>query len=199
MSAATTPLIAGFDDPVLEAGAVFRTVLDAMARPGRVRDCPVLPAAPEGLDPVAFAVIMTLCDPDTPVWLSPACDTPAARANIAFHTGAPVVEDPGGAAFAVLAIAEADGVLTRLSIGTPEYPDRSATAIVLVPELRNDGGAMLSGPGIDGSTRLSVGGPDATFWPVLAQVNAPFPLGIDVVLAAPGRLAAVPRSSKTEV
>ncbi len=198
MSAATD-LIAGFDDPVFDAGAVFRAVLDAMARPGRIQNCPVLPSAPDGLDPVAFAVVMTLCDPDTPVWLSPTCDTPAARENIAFHTGAPVVEMPGDAAFAVMTIAEAEETLGRLSVGTPEYPDRSATAILLTPDLSDTGGATLTGPGVNGSARLSMGDNDAGFWPALAAVNTQFPLGIDVVLAAPGRLAAVPRSSKTEV
>ena len=199
MSQAASDLIAGFDEPVFQSGAVFRAVLDAMARPGLIQDCPVLPDAPDGLDPVAFAVILTLCDPDTPVWLSPACDAPAARTNIAFHTGAPVVDEPGAAHFAVLDIAEAQSALAGLSVGTPEYPDRSATAIILTRTLTKDGGASLSGPGVDGRTRLSVGDGDAGFWTALARKANQFPLGIDVILAGPGRLAAIPRSSKTEV
>lgn len=199
MSQASGDLIAGFDNPVFQSGAVFRTVLDAMARPGLIQNCPVLPDAPDGLDPVAFAVILTLCDPGSPVWLAPACDSPAARSNIAFHTGAPVVEEPGAAHFAVLDIAEAETALAGLSVGTPEYPDRSATAIVLTPALSKDGGAALSGPGVDGHTRLSVVDGDAGFWAALARKNTQFPLGIDVILAGPGRLAAIPRSSKTEV
>ncbi len=199
MGLASGELIAGFDEPVFQSGAVFRAVLDAMARPGLIQDCPVLPNAPDGLDPVAFAVILTLCDPDTPVWLSPACDSPAARTNIAFHTGAQVIEEPGAAHFAVLQIAEAEAALADLSVGTPEYPDRSATAIVLTPTLTRDGGASLSGPGVNGRTRLSVGDGEAGFWAALARKNTQFPLGIDVILAGPGQLAAIPRSSKTEV
>jgi len=66
-------------------------------------------------------------------------------------------------------------------------------------EFYQEGGASLSGPGVNGSTRLSVGDGDAGFWAALGRKNTQYPLGIDVILAGPGQLAAIPRSSKTEV
>ena len=61
----------GFADPVAGAQACFRAVLDAMARPGRIqhgtRACPPRRrcATPRR------AVLLTLADHETPLWLDP--------------------------------------------------------------------------------------------------------------------------------
>src|SRR4051794_12499917 len=77
----------GFADPVTSAQACFRAVLDAMARPGRIKTVPEV-AAPAPVCAAAGAVLLTLVDPETPLWLDP--KAVAARAWIAFHTGAPL-------------------------------------------------------------------------------------------------------------
>jgi alpha-D-ribose 1-methylphosphonate 5-triphosphate synthase subunit PhnH len=180
MEAAT--LSGGFADPAREGARAFRAILDAMARPGRI--VTVAGAAAPGLSPAAAAVLLTLCDADTPVHLTVA----EARPWLAFLCGAPLV-DKGGCAFAVGAW-EALAPLDPYPFGTPDYPDRSATLVVEMPLLTADGPA-LTGPGIDGSARLSLPDPEAL------QANAArFPLGLDLILCAGDRLACLPRSTR---
>ena len=59
----------GFGDPVFNAQSVFRSVMDAMARPGTVSPVASLAGPPAPLSPTAAAIALTLCDQDTPVWL----------------------------------------------------------------------------------------------------------------------------------
>jgi alpha-D-ribose 1-methylphosphonate 5-triphosphate synthase subunit PhnH len=104
----------GFADTVGDAQACFRLVLDAMAHPGRLQTVRPLQAPPP-LCGAAAAAVLTLIDQETPLWLDP--DAAAARAWIAFHTGAPVVEDPGRAMFAV-----------ALSFPVTSFPSSAASA-----------------------------------------------------------------------
>ena len=83
-------LSGGFADPAIASAAVFRQVMEAMARPGTIHT--VTGAAPPApLSPATGAILLTLCDPDTPVHLAGALDCDAVQAWVAFHTGAPVV------------------------------------------------------------------------------------------------------------
>lgn len=186
--AETASLEGGFRDAPVEAAHAFRAALEAMARPGRVQTIAgAKPPAP--LSAAAGTLALTLCDPETPVWLAPSLATDAIRGWFAFHTGAPLTTR-GAAMFA---FGRWDEMLpvTDFAIGTPEYPDRSATLIVEVAEMGT--AHRLSGPGIETEHRLSV--------PELAvfQANAAlFPLGVDVYLACGDRLAGLPRTTKVE-
>ena len=80
--------------------------------------------------------------------------------------------------------------LNAFPIGTPEYPDRSATLIVETKRLENDG-ARLSGPGIRESASLSLPEGEA-----FVQNNALFPLGLDFYFTCGERVAALPRSTR---
>jgi alpha-D-ribose 1-methylphosphonate 5-triphosphate synthase subunit PhnH len=187
----TAALLPGFADPVLDAQATFRALLDAMAHPGRV--VPVgeglVPPAP--LTPALGAVLLTLCDADTPLWT----DAPEpARGWIGFHCGCPVAADPAQAGF-VLPFGEAPA-LDRLDAGTDEEPHRSATLLLPVAALAEGGGWRLTGPGIAREARLSVCGAPAGFAAAFAAQRACFPRGVDVILAAPRAVACLPRSTR---
>jgi alpha-D-ribose 1-methylphosphonate 5-triphosphate synthase subunit PhnH len=176
----------GFSYPPHNAATAFRAIMQAMARPGTIHDiCGALPPAP--LSVAAGTVLMTLCDPETPVHLAGDLDTPELRDWITFHTGAPLVAAEE-AVFVVTKWGQVD--LATLALGTPEYPDRSATVIVELPRLEQRG-AVLRGPGIKGTAALNL--PDLNAF----QRNAAmFPLGLDFMFTSGGQIAALPRTTK---
>jgi alpha-D-ribose 1-methylphosphonate 5-triphosphate synthase subunit PhnH len=179
----TTDLSPGFADPVAGAQACFRAVLDAMARPGRIMSVSGV-SAPPPLCSAAAAVLLTLVDHETPLSLD--SDTEAARPWIAFHTGA-----PDGSAY-VLALSLPD--LAALPNGTDEMPETSATVILQVASLGSGRRYVLEGPGLRWPTDLRVGGLPGDFISIWQRNHALFPRGIDLILCAGDRLAALPRS-----
>jgi alpha-D-ribose 1-methylphosphonate 5-triphosphate synthase subunit PhnH len=179
-------LTGGFANQAIEAAHAFRSVMEAMARPGTLRQVTgVVPPAP--LSAAAGAVLLTLCDTETPVHLAGPADCDAVRRWLAFHTGAPVAE-PSGAMFAVGSW-EALGPLSAYPIGTSDYPDRSATLIVELPELTTRG-MRLTGPGIKDGAALKL--PEVT---AFNTNRALFPLGLDFIFTCGDCLAALPRST----
>ena len=183
-------LLPGFADPVADAQSAFRAVLEAMARPGRVQRLPRPPAPPAPLSPAAGAVLLALADAETPLWL----DAGAQAAEWAvFHAGCPLVEDPGAATFALAT--GTPPALSSLDQGTDEEPQRAATLILQVASLEEGRGWRLSGPGIEHEHRLQVEGAPAGFLAAWAASRARFPLGVDVILCAGERVAALPRST----
>ena len=184
----TESMQGGFANAPVETALAFRAALEAMARPGTVHDVAGA-SAPPPLPPAAAVLALTLCDPDTPVWLAPSIDTGAIQGWFRFHTGAPLT----GRDEAAFAFGRWDEMLplTDFRIGTPEYPDRSATLIVEVDEPGTAHG--LTGPGIKDRAALTVPDPKAF------QLNAAlFPLGLDFFLCAGSQLAALPRTTRVE-
>ena len=177
----------GFADPAIQSAMAFRAVMEAMARPGSLQEVSgAMPPAP--LSPAAGAAILVLCDPDTPVHLAGTADCADVRAWIAFHTGAPLVSS-ADADFAIGTWSDL-GDLSAYRIGTPEYPDRSATLIVEMQELTAEG-VDLRGPGIRATAALSL--PEKAAF----QANRKqFPLGLDFIFTCGDALAALPRSTE---
>lgn len=184
MQAAT--LEGGFADVPKDGARAFRQIMNAMARPGVIAEVDGA-APPAPLSVADGVVLLTLCDPETPIYLSPACDTADVRAWITFHTGAPICT----AADAQFALGPWDELpLDAFAIGTSEYPDRSATLIVAHPDLQAQG-AVLQGPGIKDTAALNL--PEVAAF----QSNAAlFPLGLDFIFTCQSRLAALPRTTK---
>ena len=179
----------GFTDAPVQSAQNFRALLTALSQPGSlVEMAGAEPPAP--LSPAAGAAALVLFDGTTPVHLAGRLDTPDLRDWITFHTGAPLV----AAEQAMFALGHWDDLqpVTRFAVGTPEYPDRAATLIVEMPDLTPEG-ATLKGPGIDGTTTLSL--PETRAF----QMNrALFPLGFDTYLTAGNRIAGLPRSTLVE-
>lgn len=176
----------GFTDAAIQSAHAFRSVMQAMARPGT---CQAIAGAvpPVPLSKACGTVLLTLCDAETPVYLAGGADTPEVRSWLGFHTGAPIV-GPSHCAYAVGTWQDL-GPLSAYRIGTSEYPDRSATLIVETDAL--SGGATLTGPGIKTSASLNL--PDVAKF----QANhALFPLGLDFIFTFGEQLAALPRSTE---
>lgn len=192
--ALATPLSAGFADPVHDAQRSFAAVMRAMAEPG----IPVPLASdldpPEPLSREAAACALALLDYETPVFLDVALSAvPAVAAFLRFHTGAPVVDDPAAARFALIADAAALPDFGVFAQGEPDYPDRSATLIVQVSEL-GTGALTIAGPGIKGRRSFAAAPLPADLPARLAANRALYPLGIDLILTAPEAVMGLPRS-----
>ncbi|MGE0652566.1 MAG: phosphonate C-P lyase system protein PhnH [Alphaproteobacteria bacterium] len=199
MSETSAAIPLGFARPVHDANLVFRRVLQAMSRPGRVLDCGAASAPPPApLGPAAAAILLTLADLDTPVWLDGAARLPEVEGFIRFHTGAPLVGDPNAAAFIVATAARRVPSLDDLPQGSDLAPEQGCTLIAEVDDLSTDEGYLLNGPGIRQSARLAARGLSEKFWIERWQMQARFPRGIDIVFTAGRMLAALPRTTKVE-
>ncbi|MBV9826297.1 MAG: phosphonate C-P lyase system protein PhnH [Alphaproteobacteria bacterium] len=188
----------GFADPVHQAQACFRTILDAMAHPGRIVMVP--PPAGLAVGPLgaaACAVALTLCDFDTPVWFDAAAQ-PAAP-YVTFHCGAPLTAEPAAARFGFAGEPAALPALHTFALGTDEYPERSTTLLIEVAGLRlGNGGVRIAGPGIVDTAGIVIDGLPARFWTDRAALAELFPRGVDVLFASGKRLAALPRSTRVQ-
>ncbi|MFV9474723.1 phosphonate C-P lyase system protein PhnH [Advenella sp. RU8] len=181
-----------FDNPVDSAQQGFRIALKAISEPGLSHELGLV-AELDSLAPATYALALTLLDSDTTVWLSPALDTPAVRANLAFHCACPITAQAQEADFALMLASEAD-YITLLNKGTDRDPELSCTALVQLDAL--DGGipTVWQGPGIE--TQRTVSLPvEKIFWQN-RQVVTKFPCGIDMYFIAGEQIMALPRSTQ---
>lgn len=182
----TQVLSGGFTDPAIQSARAFRSIMGAIARPGTIHEIAVV-EPPAQISKAAAAVLLTLCDTDTPIYLAGDTDCEAVRAWLTFHTGAPLI-GPSQAMFAV-GTWDALAPLSAFPVGTSEYPDRSTTLIVEMEEL--SAGTLLTGPGIEKTSSLNL--PESAAF----QANcAMFPLGLDFIFTCGKQLAALPRSTE---
>jgi alpha-D-ribose 1-methylphosphonate 5-triphosphate synthase subunit PhnH len=191
----------GFALPSVATQAVFRRVLDALSRPGRCQRLPegdtAMLVPPEPLSWAMAALMLTLLDGETRVWLSPSLDRPLLRSWLAFHTGVVVVDRAEAAPFVAASASDIDLALwRRLERGSDEAPQHGATLLLEVPRLDADGALSLSGPGIDGAQRLGVGGVADEIWRARQDEQSQYPLGVDLLLCCDDLLAGLPRSTQ---
>jgi alpha-D-ribose 1-methylphosphonate 5-triphosphate synthase subunit PhnH len=190
-------LPAGFADKVLSAQNTFRSVMDAMARPGSVHCIASASGTPPGMMRGTAAIALTLFDHDTPLWLDPRmAEVPEVAKWLKFHTSAPVIADSSICTFALIGNPAALPALEKFSLGSNEYPDRSTTLILQVESLREGLALELSGPGIDGTSVLQATIEPPDLFARLAINAALFPRGIDVVLVADDAIVAISRTTR---
>jgi alpha-D-ribose 1-methylphosphonate 5-triphosphate synthase subunit PhnH len=140
-----------------------------------------------------YAAALTLVDFETTVWLAP--EFAAAAADLRFHLGARLVDDPADAAFALAADGTVLPELARFAQGDDAYPDRSTTLLLEVTALDRAGPWRLTGPGIDGATRLGVEGLPADFVAQWARNHDRFPRGADLFLFHGTIVVGLPRTT----
>ena len=183
----------GFANLPVQSATAFRSILQAMAQPGTIHQLEgAVPPPP--LSVAAGVVLLTLCDPETLLFVGASVDTPDLRSWISFHTGAPFCS----ADKAMIAIGTWQDFtpLSAFPAGSAEYPDRSTTLITEMGSLDRKGSnaCRLTGPGIQDFTTLCLSDP------ALKQANAAlFPLGLDFSLTSESSVAALPRSTRIEV
>jgi alpha-D-ribose 1-methylphosphonate 5-triphosphate synthase subunit PhnH len=190
-------LPAGFADKVLSSQTTFRSVMDAMARPGSVQKITAAAGMPAAMMRGTAAIALTLFDHDTPIWLDPVMSETSDVARwLKFHTSAPVIQDSSICHFALIGDASALSGLDRFSFGSNEYPDRSTTLILQVESLTQGPTVELRGPGIEGVAALQATLQPSDLFERLTINAALFPRGIDVVLVHDDTIVALPRTTR---
>jgi alpha-D-ribose 1-methylphosphonate 5-triphosphate synthase subunit PhnH len=179
----------------LASQAVFRVLLESLARPGRVFQLPANSAeVGPGIVPLALAVIGSkVAVAGAPEW----------RARICRATGASPASIEEASLVAIYGPAEA-GIVERLRRGSAAAPQDSAKAGLACQALAEGGPGEttieLNGPGVKARALLGVNGVRREVFDALRDANASFPAGVDVWLVdGRGRVAGLPRSARLAV
>ncbi|MFY0680349.1 MAG: phosphonate C-P lyase system protein PhnH [Thalassovita sp.] len=176
MHAAPTPSL---DES--RANRAFYALLTALSQPGKRK---TLPSAGED------TIVEALLDRECRV----SCADPTLMPKI-LATGAMISKLPqadhvfGGH----LQSAEA---LMALSLGSDLYPDEGAT-VILRASLTTGPKLRLSGPGIETTTDVSIGGLPEGFWQ-MRQDLIRYPMGFDLFFVDGDQVLGVPRSTLVE-
>lgn len=169
--------------------ACFRLLLDAMARPGQCHDIVYRPVD----RPSVLSVLATLLDAEVSL----------ADPHALLHRDDwPMLQAKSGSAEQADYVI-CDGNCTpnfTPKLGTLPSPEQSATLILLVDELGQQGIQLkLSGPGIDATETLLIKGLNPRWLSLREEWNSAFPLGVDIILADSRQLTALPRTTQVEV
>ena len=180
-------------EPAFASQAAFRALMECLSRPGETRALDGI-GAPAPMQAATAALVRSLADYESPIWLDPAfAAVPAIGEWIRFHTGAPIVASPDKAAFALIADASALPEFMQFAQGSEEYPDRSTTIVVQVERLAGPA-LTLQGPGIETTRDFAAEPLPPDFARRLRDNREMYPRGVDLVFVAGHQIAALPRS-----
>ncbi|EJJ24779.1 phosphonate C-P lyase system protein PhnH [Rhizobium sp. CF142] len=171
-------------DDDMRTNATFDALMWALARPGRSQPLPF---------PGLLALAESLLDRECSFF----CSDERLKADIA-RTGANAVALPQ-AEYVFTSIGERSDIsaLSAMLSGNLLYPDVSAT-IFGEAQIGSGTRLRLTGPGVNGSIDIAVGGVHLDFWALRAEAIR-YPLGWDIYLADGASLIGIPRSTKIEV
>ncbi|MDD2880800.1 MAG: phosphonate C-P lyase system protein PhnH [Rhodoferax sp.] len=189
----TQALAAGLPDAVHDAQQAFRAVLDALARPGKIRVIgPALPGV--ALGGAMARLLLSLSDDDTPVWWQ--CEGTGLQRWLRFHVGAPVADAPAVASFAVFADLGQGFDLADFAAGTAAAPEFSTTLLIELPSLTDGPVLAWHGPGIQTVQRVGLQGLPANFWTQWQANHAAFPQGVDIIFTCGEAALGLPRTTR---
>lgn len=183
----------GFADPVHDSQRAFRGLLEALSRPGTLRDVGA-PIAGLPLGAAMAHLLLALTDETTPVWWEEPHEVPLTW--LRFHTGARRVNAARDSLFAVVTSPARLPALDSFAQGRVETPELSTTLLVEVPSL--EGGTRLEwhGPGIAQQRVVGIDGLPPAFWAQWQANHAAFPQGVDVVFTCGARAVGLPRTTR---
>jgi alpha-D-ribose 1-methylphosphonate 5-triphosphate synthase subunit PhnH len=195
MSFSALALGRSFSDPILGPQIVFRTVMEALSRPGLSYTLPDLGIkGPEIVYPSALSILLSLCDTDTPVWIDQELQATDLQIWLQFHCNCPFVSDPSQAHFALYRSTLHCPHLNEFALGDPRYPERSTTILVLVDSMFGGPVLRLSGPGVLDTVEIQPLGLPGNFVEQFSSQHTLFPLGVDCLLIAQDRIVGLPRT-----
>ena len=187
-------LARGFAQPVAEAQATFRAAMQALANPGK---CIAFRSALDTDAPLpvnAAALGLALLDFEVKFHLAPSLSDGSVADYFRFHTGATEAKAAYDSAFAFLDLGKDTLCLADYAQGTPDYPDRSTTLILLGAQAET--GMAIAGPGIKAVGELGITPLPSDFAAQWAANRAGFPLGVDILFVTEEGFIGLPRSTR---
>jgi alpha-D-ribose 1-methylphosphonate 5-triphosphate synthase subunit PhnH len=191
------------DDSARRSQKNYRSLLQAMSRPGRVVHLKALDVV--STLAAAIAVAECLLDPEVSLFGIGNGGAQALQAAVAEATGART-ESLGSADFIFVSGASSQGGVRGAKRGFPECPEEGATLVYCLDSqpagVSERFRVRLAGPGIPGPGGIA---PEMRGIPVeefqeLMTVNADYPLGVDAFFVRPsGELMGLPRSTRIRV
>jgi alpha-D-ribose 1-methylphosphonate 5-triphosphate synthase subunit PhnH len=166
----------------------YRALLEAMSRPGKVKAI-----LQETKDQAYTAILATLLDAEVsladPDGLLDEETWPMLQASNAKPQEADYILCNGG-----------KPPYFQPKLGSLPSPEESATIIIKVDSLsEGEMSLLLSGPGVDGTTRCSITGLDPDWICKREGWVAAFPLGVDLLLVDDTSVLALPRTTRVEL
>jgi len=184
---------------IFDAQLVFRKVLDAMARPGKVVNLSDISLNPPAENKYPFLILFTLLDHEVGFKVLGAKnkgDTEEMSRYITSNTGGRE-SSLENADFILIYGGSSGGRMHEMKRGTLEYPDESTTLIYDVERIGTGMLLTISGPGIRDERKMAIDGIKEEEIRDMVRVNSEFPLGIDVIFSDRyGNIIALPRSMK---
>lgn len=188
-------------DTVFDAQQHFRLLLDSMARPGKINTFPssdIVP--PAGLNQAATLTGFALLNVDTNYHI-----IGENRADIATYLLVNTAAQQVGIDMADYIFLpgnyNGDG-LKDVRVGTPVYPEDSATLIITVEAISSEviQNALLislKGPGVNGEATVFVKGINPLLLNYIKEQNIEYPLGIDLIITdGQNNILCIPRSNR---
>ena len=189
----------GLADTVHDSQGVFRALLEALSRPGKlilISDVLSEARSVQSAPLAAFAALLAIADFSTPVFLQR--HDAALSDAVRFHTGAPLTTNAASASFAYLHDAASMPPLDSFSLGEAETPEGAATLFIRVESLTRGVPTVWRGPGIQDAREVSIAGLPDGFWTQRAALASQFPRGIDCYFVTGGELIGLPRTTQVE-
>jgi alpha-D-ribose 1-methylphosphonate 5-triphosphate synthase subunit PhnH len=172
-------------DAVFHAQSHFRSVLDSMARPGKLNPLEAIDIRPvEGMRVATASVVFALVNRDVTFQVVGFGPEAIEYIKANRHTD---VADASEAAFLVCDGFPSENIVENANEGILTYPETSASLIIQTSVVYSepvDGtlGVVLSGPGVPDSKTVFFKDAPKAFFEALSIKNSEFPLGIDVII-----------------
>ena len=186
----------GFKNSVHDSQSTFRTLLNALSRPGTINQVTTQLTAPSGLNLACAAACLTLLDLETQVWLQPELNKEV-KNWLLFHTGCRFTKDTNQADFAVIWDINNMPNLSQFKQGTPVYPEDLTTLLIIVGAIHEyplQQMPILKGAGINKQITIPINLSDR-FWQQWQQNHDAYPLGVDIYFFCKNEVIGLPRTS----
>ncbi|MCX7724042.1 MAG: phosphonate C-P lyase system protein PhnH [Thermodesulfovibrio sp.] len=178
------------NDEILNCQRAFRVLLDAMCHPGRLYDLKFI-----NHQNYLELILKTLLDNEVSHCVLG--DNKKIKEKEIYEMTGSKSTEIDEADFIVI-FGNSNNEIERAKIGSPEYPDSSATLIYYISSNNTEPTRLrLKGPGIEGEKTFLISGINKNEFKLIKLINSSCPLGLDsIFLYDSGKIFCLPRSTK---